>query len=235
MAEGFAQRSTAELAGMLKHADMRVRLRAQIELTRRPDGLPALEKAIVSDNEFERLHGIWGVGIIARRGVIGKSTTPGFAPVPDGTKIGKAVEILNGLLGHADAEMRAQSLKMLADVTTVSLAKLPLAKMLKDDSPRVRFFAAIVVAKSKAAFLAPQILELLEENNDKDPFLRHAGAYALQNILPEQQFNALRSVTNPSVKLAIVVKVTPVHTHPAVNLAIHVVRRTGPRAHICNP
>lgn len=205
MAEGFAQRSTAELAGMLKHADMRVRLRAQIELTRRPDGLPALEKAIVSDNEFERLHGIWGVGIIARRGVIGKSTTPGFAPVPDGTKIGKAVEILNGLLGHADAEVRAQSLKMLADVTTVSLAKLPLAKMLKDDSPRVRFFAAIVVAKSKAAFLAPQILELLEENNDKDPFLRHAGAYALQNILPEQQFNALRSVTNPSVKLAIVV------------------------------
>ena len=34
------------------------------------------------------------------------------------------------------------------------------------------------------------------------------------------------------VKLAIVVVVAPVHTHPAVHLAIHVVRRAGARPHV---
>jgi hypothetical protein len=68
MKDGFAKRGSAELAQLLAHADQRVRLRAQIELTRRPDAAERFEAATKSANPLERVHGIWGLGILARRG-----------------------------------------------------------------------------------------------------------------------------------------------------------------------
>lgn len=204
-AEGFAKRSSSELGGMLSHPDMRVRLRAQIELTRRPDGYAALETGLQSRNAFARLHSIWGMGIIARRGIVAAAGADGFAPVPDASKMKLATGHLTALLKDPDAEIRTQALKMLADVKGLPLATLPMAGLLKDDSKRVAFYAALLIAKQDGKFLVPQIVEMLKENQDKDPFLRHAGAYALSKLLPEQQFNALRAETDPSVRLAVVV------------------------------
>ncbi|NBX33982.1 hypothetical protein EBR16_01230, partial [bacterium] len=53
MKEGFAKRSSAELAQLLAHADQRIRLRAQIELTRRPDAADRFEAATKSANPLK--------------------------------------------------------------------------------------------------------------------------------------------------------------------------------------
>lgn len=204
-AEGFSQRTSAELASMLPHPDMRVRLRAQIELTRRQDGLSFFQTGLQSRSEVERLHSIWGTGIIARRGITTAPTGDGFAPLPDGTKMKQATDMLVALLKDPDAEIRTQALRMLADVKKLPVASLQLGGLLKDESKRVAFHAAILIAKQKATFLAPQIVEMLRDNQDKDPFLRHAGSYALAEIFTEQQFNALRAEEDPSVRLATVV------------------------------
>lgn len=204
-AEGFAKRSTAELAGMLAHPDMRVRLRAQIELSRRPDGFAAFQTGLQSRKVMERLHSIWGLGIVARRGIVPASTGDDFAPVPDASKMKLAVNLLSELLKDPDAEIRTQALRMLADAKGINVASLPMAGLLKDESKRVVFHAAILIARQNGKFLVPQILEMLKENQDKDPYLRHAGAYALSQLLKDQEFNALRAETDPSVRLAMVV------------------------------
>jgi quinoprotein glucose dehydrogenase len=204
-AEGFSQRSSADLAAMLSHPDMRVRLRAQIELTRRPDGLTQFQTALQSRSQIERIHALWGTGIIARRGITAAPTADGFAPLPDATKMTQATDMLVARLQDPDAEIRTQALRMLADAKNLNVQKLPLMALLKDESKRVVFHAAILAAKKKAAFLAPQIIEMLKENQDKDPFLRHAGSYAMAEMFPEPYFNALRGESDPCVRLAAVV------------------------------
>ena len=61
---GFDHRSTKELADLLAHADMRVRLRAQYALVAKADDASksALATAATSSpNLFARLHGLWGL------------------------------------------------------------------------------------------------------------------------------------------------------------------------------
>ncbi len=205
MAEGFDKRTKQELAQLLKHADMRVRLRAQPELTHRAEGFAVLENAIKSNDEIERLHGIWGMGIIARRGIIARPSSDGFASLPNMGKVKAASEILVGLLSSKDAEVRAQSLKMLADVPKLTMANIPMLVLLADESARVKFFALNFLAAQKVPDFAAQIVEILEQNNNRDPFLRIACAHALASTLTEQQFVALQALPNAAARLGVVV------------------------------
>ena len=110
---GITKASSAELAALLAHADQRVRLRAQIELTRRPDAAERFEAATQSAHALERVHGIWGLGILARRGA---AIAPGGAwkgPTPMASLEARtaAARRLVPLLAHADAEVRAQAVR----------------------------------------------------------------------------------------------------------------------------
>ena len=204
-AAGFDKLSTAELKALLAHPDMRVRLRSQIELTRSAAGFALLQQGLQSKNPLERLHSIWGVGIVARRGIAARPSADGFANIPDTTQIKIAVKLLTDLLKDADAEIRVQALKCLADVPTTELINDTISHRLADDSPRVRFYAAIVVARAKLLIMPSLLMDMIEQNADKDPFLRHAGAYALAETMNEDGFLALNNHPNTSVRLATVV------------------------------
>jgi quinoprotein glucose dehydrogenase len=102
--EGFERRPSAEVADWLGHADMRVRLRAQISLARRADGLEVLAANADSGDVTRRIHSLWGLGIIARRGISG---SPADARQ-------EAVKRLLPFLAHADDETRVQALRSLA-------------------------------------------------------------------------------------------------------------------------
>src|SRR5205823_608849 len=70
MAEGMEKRSNEELAHLLGHRDMRVRLEAQWELANRSlaDG-PAYDQlttAAAKGSQLSRLHAMWGLGQIVR-------------------------------------------------------------------------------------------------------------------------------------------------------------------------
>ena len=202
--EGLEERSSAELAKLLEHPDARIRLRAQIALTRKPDALKQFDAATLSADLMVRVHGIWGLGILSRRG---SSPLPDsdFATLPS-AKIRKEADAkLVALLGDKDEEIRCQTLRTLADATTAP-GHLQLGPLLADASPRVRFFAAILAGKRQmTAFYGP-ICDMLAENDNRDPLLRHAGAFALQHLSPDTV--ALRNLTlhpSPAVRLAAVV------------------------------
>lgn len=204
MREGLEQRSSAELANLLKHPDARIRLRAQIALTRKPDALKRFSDGTDSSDFMVRVHSIWGLGILARRG---SSPLPvsDFAAIPSG-KISKSAEDkLVTLLNDSNEEIRCQVLRSLADATTAK-SSISLGPLLADPSPRVRFFAMILAGKRGMIGYYGPICDMLAENDNRDPLLRHAGAFALQHISPKSDIlRALFYHDSAAVRLAAVV------------------------------
>ena len=93
----FRKRPAPELTPLLRHADMRVRQKAQFELAGRNDAPSFLTTARDGRPGLGRLHGIWGLAQMARR-------DPSIAPQ------------LAEFLADADPEVRAQAAKMIGDV-----------------------------------------------------------------------------------------------------------------------
>lgn len=181
---GFTKQSSEELAALLRHADQRVRLRAQLELTRRPDALARFTQATQSQNALERVHGIWGLGILARRGAAiapndaWSLQTKSLAPLADRMA---AARCLVDLLIHPDAEVRAQAVRALGE-GPIAGNDLPLGKLILDESPRVRMFAAIAAGRLGADKFLPEVFTMLKANADADPILRHAGSMAIDGM-----------------------------------------------------
>jgi quinoprotein glucose dehydrogenase len=115
-----------------------------------------------------RIHAIWAVGQVSRE----DSAFGG---------------VLEGLTKDRDDEIRAQAVKMLGEspdpdqgeAGKPSVRFRIFADLVRDESPRVRFFAAQALAKhGRAESLAP-LVELLRDNNDQDAYLRHAAVMGL--------------------------------------------------------
>ena len=163
IAADHTQQSTTELAALLGHADMRVRRAAQFELAaRKSDGLAALTRVATQTTTplYARLHAIWGLGQMAK---VDRKL---------------ALDPLRALVKDADAEVRAQAIKVLGDHKAVDQFDVFIAA-LKDESSRVKFFAAQSLSKIGEPKYIPAILEALRTNNNQDAYLRHALVSAL--------------------------------------------------------
>ncbi len=141
------------LAALLAHPDLRVRQRAQFALVKK-GAIEALKSAAAqTDHPLQRLHGIWGLGMAAR----------------DNDAL---LDAIIPLLTDADAEVRAQAAKVLADSRTEKAGNA-LVPALDDSSARVQTFAAIGVGKCGIVTALDKLYELLAANDNADPFLRH--------------------------------------------------------------
>ena len=170
IAKGFEKTAADQLAELLTHPDMRVRQRAQFELAAREDGLSLLRDATSSGRDLiQRLHGIWGIGIIGRREAA-------------------ALQHLMPLLEDDHPEVRANAAKVLGD-ERFGDAGAKLMPLLTDQSNRVRFFAAIALGRMKHSPALPSLLQLLRENDDKDAYLRHAAVHAIE-LIGDREFLA---------------------------------------------
>ncbi len=169
--EGMGKRSIKELAELLGHPDQRVRLEAQFEMANRAvanrsngkiytDAM--IEVAQQSTNQLARIHALWSLGQVGRHG----------SPFND------LLQPIIPLLADNDAEVRAQTAKVLGD-SHVAGAFNGLVKALTDSNLRVRFFAAQSLGKLGNQKAVEPLLAMLRENADKDPFLRHAGVMGL--------------------------------------------------------
>jgi len=206
--EGFSRRPSAELARLLAHPDFRVRLRAQIELTRRPDGPGLLAAATRAAGKFERLHGIWGLGILARRGpaiLPAEAWDDRPSPSAPETHRAAAARRLLPLLRDADADVRAQAVRALGE-SPLRAEEIGLGGLLADASPSVRREAAIAAARLADPSVLAQVAGLLRANADRDPTLRAVGAFALSRlILSPESLDTVAADPSPSVRLATVV------------------------------
>jgi quinoprotein glucose dehydrogenase len=204
MREGMEQRGAAELANLLRHPDARIRLRAQIALTRKPDALKRFKEATVSSDFMVRVHGIWGLGILARRG---GSPLPfsEFSAIPSSTIRSDAETALVAMLNDKNEEIRCQVLRALSDAT-VKPSMLPLGPLLADPSLRVRFLTTILIGRRAMLGYYGPVCDMLAENNNRDPHLRHAGAYALQRMVKNADpLRVLATHESAAVRLAAVV------------------------------
>jgi quinoprotein glucose dehydrogenase len=197
MAEGYEKRSEKELEKLLEHPDMRVRQEAQFELAARgTDSIEAFARtALRSENRFARLHAIWGIGQVSR------------------TQRG-ALRHLTGLLADKDDEVRAQAAKVLGDSKRPEFYPA-VAKALEDPSPRVRFFAAYGAGKLGGKDAIKPLLKLLEENDNKDAYLRHAAVMGLVQTDDVEGINAAAKHASPAVRLGVLLALRR-HQRPLV-------------------
>ena len=187
---GFEVLPIEQLATLLSHDDMRVRLRTQFALADRGEtSVELMQKlAIHSENQLTRLHAIWGLGQIARSNVSERKL--------------KTLQPVLQLLQDQDSEIRAQALKVLGEASLTSSTKT-MIPLLNDDSLRVQFFAAIALGTLKSEAAITPIMEMLRTNDGKDRYLTHAGVVALERIGNRNQVQLFASDKSAAVRMAV--------------------------------
>lgn len=185
--ENFKEADNSKLSDLLKHPDMRVRHKAQLELaTRGDEGLDILKAAVTQkEHQLARVHGIWGISQFAR-----KDLKNGALLVP--------------LLDDSDPEIRAQAAKWIGDVRYKEAGD-KLVSMLKDPYPRAQFFAAEALGRTGYEPAIQGLIALLESNNDKDVMMRHAASLALARINKADPLVALSTHPSKAVRTGAVV------------------------------
>lgn len=186
MTHNYEDDKTDNLIKLLSYDDMRIRQKAQFELAKRTFwGYRALEKALTEEeNQFARIHAIWGIGQIAAKDV-------------------DDAEPLLNLLSEEDPEIIAQSVKVLGDVRYGKAADSLIA-LTTHQNDRVKFYAAQALGRLKHENAIESLLAMIEANNDQDLYLRHAAVLALARIGKAEPILALANNENRSLRIAAV-------------------------------
>ncbi len=188
--EGLDHRASDELAGLLGHADQRIRLQAQFALARRGDeSTAALAGVARSSEQLARIHAIWGLGMIAR-------TTS----LPQGDP-SHPMEYVLELLGDDDREIRGQASKVLGEALYAPAADA-LVELIFDPEPRVVYHATMAVGRLQYTEGLDAVTEMLWSNDNDDALLRHAGVMALTWMNDREALLELTGDEFPPVRLA---------------------------------
>ncbi len=180
----YSKAPLSQLGELLYYGDMRVRQKAQFELVERGE-TNAFEQAInQKENQLARVHGIWGIGQLARK-------KPALA------------DKLIGLIQDTDPEIQAQAIKTLGDNKYKNAAKA-IIPSLASSSARVQFFAAQALGRMEEAEAVKPLLKLVEMNRDQDVYIRHAAVLALSRIGQVEPIVALATSSNRSLRIAAV-------------------------------
>jgi len=179
----FSSIKEENLGKLLGHRDMRIRQRAQFTLAKRGASSVFVAATARQENQLKRLHGIWGLGQLAGR---------------DPSLLATVVS----LLADPDVEVRAQAARVLSDSRTAEAGEA-LVACLNDESARVKAFAAIGVGKCGNIPALTRLLEILAENDNKDPFLRHACVQGIWYLNEREKI--LKEIKNdsPAVRLGV--------------------------------
>lgn len=195
---GLKSLSSERLTELLAHADQRIRQRAQFELVARGRETVRFLRATLStsNHPLARLHALWGLGQLCG------TRTPHGENAPD-IRADASAALLAYLDDESD-EIRAWAIKLLGDHHVMAAADAA-ARLLADKSPRVRCFAAFAAGKLKYDLFPPQLISLIQENGDADPWIRHACVMAVAGLLKtdhDPRFRALQFHKSPSVRMA---------------------------------
>lgn len=185
IAADFTGRPVTGLVDLLRHDDMRVRMKAQFELVRRNERASLSTAASAAGHQLSRIHAIWGLGQLLRSG-------------------GVQASALTPLLADADPEIRAQAAKVLGHARAAAAAGA-LVPLVQDANPRVRFFATTALGRMAHRPAFDAIVAMLAADAEQDVYLRTAGAVALERIGDRAALAALSSHQSRGVRLAAVV------------------------------
>lgn len=209
LGEGMKKREVAALVKLIGHADQRVRLEAQWELT---DRLTREESAaeiraelrsvlLESKERLPRLHAIWAAGNSARISYQKRlAQDPSVElPLPEDTA-------LAGLFEDADEEIRTACLNACGQQPAAFSDELSglIQRKLTDVSPRVRLAAAQALGKHGGAECVKPLIDLARKDAGKSQELRHVISLALSRLAGRSD-PALKSlegvIRDPDVKV----------------------------------
>ncbi|WP_430452154.1 DUF7133 domain-containing protein [Rhodopirellula europaea] len=188
--------SVEDLTKQLRHIDRRVRLNAQWELASGGETQPLIEIASATDLDARfRLHGIWGCEHALRL---------------DASKASDVLAANRGWLTDSDPIIRAAACSLAGDRNDAeSIAKI--SELLSDKSARVKYFAAMSLSElltSETGNAATNqqafgiVLQILAENDNVDPALRHACTYFLRRVATEEMLAGLAKHNSVPVRRA---------------------------------
>lgn len=182
----YGKQTDAQLTSLLAYGDMRIRLKAQFELVARgKKGLEIFKKTINDkSNQLARIHAIWGIGQLSRKNL-------------------ETASNLVALLNDSDEEIIAQAAKIIGDVRFAGTNE-KLISLVNHSNPRVKFFATQALGRLEAKNGVSAILKMIEQNNDEDVYLRHAGVLALSRIGVVEPITSLKSNKSKALRLAAV-------------------------------
>lgn len=182
----YSSQSEDELFKLLSYGDMRIRQKAQFELVaREAKGLEMLKKAIAQrENQLARIHGIWGIGQLARKNKING-------------------RFLQELLSDSDPEIVAQAARTIGDVR-FEAAGAALLPLLESENLRVAFFGAQALGRIKYEEAVKPLIDLLDRNNDRDHYVRHAAVVALTRIGKVEPIAALSKSPKKQLRIGAV-------------------------------
>ena len=187
LAGDFNATDTEQLGKYLGHQDMRIRQKAQFELASRGTvGYDLFNSLLGAANQMVRVHSIWGIGQVTRKGDKGQA------------------DILVPLLNDQDAEIVTQAAKILGDIKHTGSAA-SLIPLLEHASLRVQLHAVEALGRMEYSPAFDAIVDLLEKNNNQDKWLRHAGMIALARISEVAQLADLKNHQSKAVRVAAVV------------------------------
>ena len=184
MRADFSAMNITRLADLLSYMDMRVRQKAQFELVHRGEtGYKTLIAVSEKDpNPLGRIHAIWGIGQAAAHDL--KKAAP-----------------LKPLLDDPNPEIVAQATRIIGDIRDSS-ADSKLIALLEHSSPRIRFFAAQALGRTRSKEAVSGLIKMIDENNDEDHYLRHAGVTALARIGAEKEAADLSKSPERDLRIA---------------------------------
>ena len=186
MKQGFAERSPAELTKLLAHIDQRI-----------PHGSPVRARRSESVS-----------GPAAGRACFTRSTRP------------PARDLGHRSTGPQNQFGRSQAFRVCCTTVTVKCKARPpkssakpgsppaapaLIELLKNPNARVQYFAAVALGKLQEPTAFAGLFELLKQNNNADPMLRHAAILALTRIGNTDALIAAANHDSAAVRLGAVV------------------------------
>ncbi len=186
-AKGIEKLLPEKLAELLRHPDMRVRLRAQFALA---ENIANREIFLTATKPSEpittRLHGVWGLGNLARL-----------------KNDAASAEALVKLCSDSEAKLRGQAIQALGDARHKA-GLLTAVNLLADSDPRTQMLAAIAIGKLGTKEQIPALMALVEKNNDQDEYLRHGAVEGMVRIGDADAIFAFAENKSPAVRRAIV-------------------------------
>ena len=185
LAQDFATRTPTDLSLLLRHADMRIRQKAQFELVNRGEAQTLVTAAEDRSHRLARVHALWGLGQLAR-------------------KDARSSALLTPFLADDDGEICAQAAKLVGDIRYAP-ASDALVRLLRHKEARARFFAAEALGRIAYKPAVAPLVEMLAANDDHDVYLRHAGSLALSRIGDAGALAALSDHSSRAVRIAAII------------------------------
>ncbi len=193
LAEGFTSRSERQLLGYLEHPNFRVRQNAQFTLADKGEsGVPALIRVAKSSKSLHaRLHAVWALGQVADAT---SATARGARSA--------ALDALIPLVADEEAKVRSNVARVLGDAR-YGRAYDALVKVTADADLQVRAVGTIALGKLGRREAVPALMQVLKENDNRDPHLRHAAAYALSMVADPDDLIAATKDPSEGVRMGV--------------------------------